>query len=612
MKNEPQAPHDHVITADDKFPDTPIARWDANIRAIQIIKQLREEKRPATPAEQQDLTLYSGFGDSAYEQAFRYYGATDPAWKRRRTEFEELLTEEEHEGIKRSRLNAFYTTPQVVKSMWSTLQGMGADKLKNPKILEPSAGSGRFLGLQPEDMAKRSSRTAVELDPMTADLLTNLYPETKVHSAGFQDAPIPDNHFDIAISNVPFGQIKVHDKEFAATGRKYLANSVHNYFFAKTLDKLRPGGVMAYITSHHTMDAPKAEPVRRYLSDHADLVGAVRLPNNAFPDTQVVTDIIYLKKREPGEASSDDSWVKAGTVKLKDKYGYPAPDAPVNQYFLDNPDKVLGKHSAAGSMYGSGEYTVKSDPLKPLEPELRRESSEIAQAVGLTESTATAQKPKPAVKGPSKYELVDGDLRLDGKKHGLSEKDADRVRGLVSIRDTVRRLVDQESRESDQNLVDGTRKALREAYESYVETHDEAINTPANRKLMGGDSDDHLLFALERYDKGTECWQPSDIMRKRVVGAVPTQKAATPGDAMSVVMNETGGLDFDRMGKMLDRSTAEVREELVNDGLVFRSPDGEKWIPRAEYLSGNVREKLTAARIAANSDRSYEKHVRGT
>ena len=259
VKNKPEL-RDHVITADDKFPDTPIARWDANIRAIRIIKQLREEKRPATPAEQQDLTLYSGFGDSAYEQAFRHYGASEPAWKRRRTEFEELLTKEEHEGIMRSRLNAFYTTPQIVKSMWSTLQGMGADKLRNPKILEPSAGSGRFLGLQPEDMAKRSSRTAVELDPMTADLLTNLYPETKVHSAGFQDAPVPDNHFDIAISNVPFGQIKVHDKEFAATGRKYLANSVHNYFFAKTLDKLRPGGVMAYITSHHTMDAPKAEP----------------------------------------------------------------------------------------------------------------------------------------------------------------------------------------------------------------------------------------------------------------------------------------------------------------------------------------------------------------
>ena len=606
------APQDHVVRSGDKYPETPIARWDANIRGLQIIKQLESEKRPATQAEQKDLALYSGFGDSAYEEAFRPYGANQPAWQKRRAELEELLTPEELEGVKRSRLNAFYTTPEIVRSMWSTLSEMGADKLKNPKVLEPSAGSGRFLGLQPEEMAKRSSRMAVELDPMTANIVKHLYPETKVHSAGFQDAPVPDNHFDIAISNVPFGKLRVHDKEFAATGRRHLASSVHNYFFAKTLDKLRPGGVMAYITSHHTMDAPKAEPVRRYLADHADLVGAVRLPNDAFPDTQVVTDIIYLRKRAPGEPPGDDRWVKTGTVPVKDKWGYNPHDAPVNQYFLDNPDKVLGQHSGEGSMYGSAEYTVNSTPDKPVGRTLAKENTEIGRAGSIAPVAMATEEPPPKPKAaqPTRYEIVDGEVRSGGKKAELSAKDSGRVRALVGMRDNVRRLVEQESKGTDNKVVEASRESLREAYDDYVDQYDEAINTPANRKLMGGDADDHLLFALEHYDKETECWQPSDIMRKRVVGAVPVQKASSAADAMSVVMNETGNVDFARMGKMLGRSGTEVREELANDGLIFRSPDGEKWIPRAEYLSGNVRDKLKTARVAAETDKSYEKHVK--
>ena len=416
---------DHIIRPGDSFPETPIARWDANIRAIRIIKQLESEKRAATPSEQSDLALYSGFGDSSYEEAFRPYGAYEPAWKRRRAELEELLSPDELEGVKRSRLNAFYTTPEIVRSMWSTLSAMGADKLKNPKVLEPSAGSGRFLGLQPEEMAKRSSRMAVELDPMTADIVKHSYPETKVHSAGFQDAPVPDNHFDIAISNVPFGRLKVHDKEFAATGRKYLTGSIHNYFFAKTLDKLRPGGVMAFITSHHTMDAPKAEPVRRYLADNADLVGAVRLPNDAFPDTQVVTDIIYLKKRAQGEPAGDDSWVKTGTVQVKDKWGYRTHDLPVNQYFLDNPDRVLGEHSGAGSMYGDkAEYTLKSTPNKPVGRTLDKENAEIGRAGSIAPMAMAMVEKTPAKPQaqPTRYEVVDGELRSGGKKVDLSRE----------------------------------------------------------------------------------------------------------------------------------------------------------------------------------------------
>ena len=281
-------------------------------------------------------------------------------WRQRREELEGLVSDDELEGIRRSRINAFYTTPQVVNSMWKDLSAMGADRLENPKILEPSAGSGRFLGLQPTEMAARSSRVAVELDPVTADVLKNLYPETRVYKAGFQEAPIADNHFDIAISNVPFGKVKVHDPEFNATGRAHLTSPVHNYFFAKTLDKLRPGGVMAFITSRHTMDAARAETVREYMAERADLLGAVRLPSDAFPDTQVVTDIIYLRKREPDSGPGDDSWVKTEAISVPDQYGARRMES-VNRYYIDNPDRVIGKHSGDGSMNAGGTYTVKSD-----------------------------------------------------------------------------------------------------------------------------------------------------------------------------------------------------------------------------------------------------------
>ena len=611
------AGQDHVIAAQDAFPGTPTARWDANIKALGTVKALDAAKRPATPEEQRALAQYSGFGDSAFEQAFSPYGAREPAWERRRKDLEGLVSPEEFEGIKRSRLNAFYTTPEVVNSMWKGLSAMGADKLENPKVLEPSAGSGRFLGLQPPEMAKRSSRVAVELDPVTADILKHQYPETKVINAGFQEAPTPNDHFDIAISNVPFGRIKVYDKDFNATGRKYLTNSVHNYFFAKTLDKLRPGGVMAYITSHHTMDSAAAEPVRRYLADRADLLGAMRLPDDAFPDTQVVTDIIYLRKRAPGEEAGNDSWVKSGSLEVPDRWGYRQEKVPVNRYYLDNPDRVIGRHSGEGSMYRGGTYTVKSTPEKPLVQTLARETGEIARAGSITAPAAVATEPKAsakAVKGPSKYVVEDGELRVsDGgettSKADLPQKDAERVRALVGLRDTARRLIKQESSDSDHDAVGRTRESLRQQYDDYVGKYQEAINTPANRKLMGDEADDHLLFALERYDKETECWQASDIMRKRVVGAVPTQKVRSAADAMSVAMNETGKLDFERMGELLKRSAAEVREELANDQMIFRSPDGQSWIPAAEYLSGDVREKLKAAQVVASTDTAYRKHV---
>ena len=609
----PPERRDHVITKTD-FPESPIARWNANIEAIRLIKQLETDSRPATGPEQEVLGKYSGFGDSAYEQAFKR--AYDPAWVRRKEELESLVSPVELDGIRRSRLNAFYTTPAVVNSMWDTVSKMGVGKLDKPKVLEPSAGSGRFLGLQPKEMAERSERTAVELDPMTAGVLKHLYPKTKVYSSGFQDAPVEDNHYDVAISNVPFGNVKVYDKEFNATNRKYLSNSVHNYFFAKTLDKLRPGGVMAYVTTHHTMDAPTAEPVRRYLADKADLVGAVRLPEDAFPDTQVITDIMYLKKRAEGEAPGDDSWVESVPTEIGQNWRGPVREN-INRYYVENPSKVLGRQSAEGGMYRGDSYTVKSDPDKPVSKMLPRESAKIARRTSITPEAPVAAAPvvdaPPVAVGTSKYVVQDGELQMErGDEtvaHDLPAKAAKRVTALVGLRDTARKLVEQEGSDLDNKEVDRTRASLRDMYEGYVEDFGTAINTPANRKLLGNDADDHLLFALEKYDKDTECWQPSDIMSKRIVGAVPIQKVRNVSDAMTASLNETGKLDFERMGKMLDRSPSEVREELESEQLVFKSPKGDVRIPKAEYLSGNVRSKLKEARVAAAADPAYKGHV---
>ena len=297
-----------------------------------------------------------------------------------REELKELVTDDEHEAIRDSRKNAFYTSPEVVNNMWDTLEGMGIDDVGELKILEPSAGSGRFLGLQPKKLKDKSERTAVELDSLTAQMLKQLYPETRVFHSGFESAPLPNDYYDLAISNVPFGDVAVYDREFNTTGRKHLTKAVHNYFFAKALDKVRPGGVLAFITSHYTMDAPSNEHIRKYIAEKADLLGAVRLPAGALPGTEVVADIIYLRKRDPENGPGDDDWVETEMVRTPGERGpnYYSPELPINRYFLDNPGHVLGDHSSAGSMYRGNEYTVKMDPDRPFQRGLADFSDDLS------------------------------------------------------------------------------------------------------------------------------------------------------------------------------------------------------------------------------------------
>ena len=351
-RNMPEEKSDWVIGEGDPFVKTPIERWDANICVIKLSRQLEKEGRSATREEQRDVAKYSGLGYSAFEQAFSHCGARDPAWQKRRAELEGLVSDEQLDGIRRFRINAFYTMPEIVRAMRKGLSDMGADKLDSLYVLEPSVGSGRFPGLQPHHTAMRSNRTAVGLDPMTAGILKHLYPETKVYAAGIREAPIPDNHFSIAISNVPFGKVRDYDPEFNASVRKFLTGPVHNYFFAKTLDKLRPGGVMAYITIHHTMDAPSAKVIRGYRADRADLPGAVRLPGDAFPDTDVTTDIIYLRKRSESDPSIPVVPILNREMREMAKdLGPPMPSAPREPFLTSGPKTSL-RHRESGNRKG--------------------------------------------------------------------------------------------------------------------------------------------------------------------------------------------------------------------------------------------------------------------
>ena len=594
--------NDFVASESSDLPATSIARWNANIEAIKVLKRLESDQRPATPAEQTTLSKYSGFGDSAFEQGFSRYAPRDNAWADRKEELKGLITDEEYKSIGQSRLNAFYTSPEVVKAMWRGIKDMGGDQLDNPRVLEPSAGSGRFLAYQPADMAAKSERTAVELDDLTAGITKHLYPNTEVWHTGFERAPLPDNHYDIAISNVPFGNYGVHDPEYLRSGKKFLTGSIHNYFFAKTLDKLRPGGVMAFVTTHHTMDAPAAKRVREHLAEQADLVGAVRLPESAFGDTQVVTDIIYLRKREPGEPQGDTSWVDTQQIEVAGDNGYPQ-TFRINNYFAEHPEMVLGEHSAEGSMYRGETYTVKRDSNDgPLQPALATATGGVADSpLSITpRRTSDTPRQQPRQQGQTEAPGVD--------TTGLTATQQAKAQKIREIGVSARGLLAMESSDADDERVEAARTELRQKYEDYVKAN-KSLNSQGNRSLVARDPDAPLVLSLEGFNRTTKNWEPAGIFSRRMVGAPASRDVASPSDAMAVSLNEKAGLDFEYMGQLLGQKPNDVQSTLSKQGLIFHNPVGN-WEPANEYLTGRVRDKLKIAQQVAEQKPEYQGNVK--
>ena len=660
------------------IPRTAGERWDANVRALRILRELEEDGRQATDDERVALRRYSGWGDSAFNDAFPPEGE-DHRISERGEQLKRIVPAENWGAIRTSRVNAHYTTPELIEGMWDVVEGAGLPELQNPVILEPSAGGGRFIGLQPDTLSENAQWHAVELDPTTGKILEHSYPSVAVQITGFQNAAIPNNSVDLAISNVPFGRYGIGtDPTFVGSGvsegRKVAARRIHNYFFVKSLDKLKPGGILAFVTTAGTMNAAAAEPFRRYMAERADLVDAIRLPADAFPDTKVVADVVFLRKRDPDDESPPNlEWVESERVPMQ--FEGEEVQIPVNAYFVKYPEKALGTPHADGNMYGSdpGYGLTKGDDFSQrLKESFQRATTSAAAAsvpayrekvrsrIASERAADTANRedagfrPAPGdyfindkgrlMEYEQRYEMVETDtVTKSGKAKKVKqyfaveepravevkEKDrAARVRGMLSIRDRTKSLMEMElDPDVESDALEAERAALKAEYLAFRKQHG-ALNAKANIKAMKRDGSQTFVRSLEicESDEGcappksgqradlTDNWQPVDIFDRRVHRVTPQASVESAADALTAVRDMAGNrgrIDFEVMGEMLGRSPEAVRQELESSGLIFRNPETGHWESGEEYLSGDVRQKLEDAQALANAGLvQYEPYVR--
>lgn len=583
-----------------------------NLEAIELVRKIEAEGRAATPEEQAVLGKYVGWG--AFPQLFTSE-AWQQEWRDRRASLEKVLEPgtPEHTAARASTINAHYTSPEVVRAMWDAVQRLGVHK--GTSILEPAMGVGNFFGLQPESLLP-SPRTGVELDKITALLAKHLYPNAAVFQKEFQRAKLPEDHYGLVITNVPFANVSVHDPSLKEPEAK---KSLHNYFLAKSISLLRPGGLLATITSHYTMDARDAA-FRKYLAKHADLVGAIRLPDTAFKGnagTEVVTDVLFLRKRAPGDPPAAESWAEAKPLTLKDKRGDDT-EHHVNEWFLNHPEMVLGEHAAVGSMYAGAEYTLTGK----LTPEMLREAVDrlpqdvVGEVPG--EGPPQADVVRAQVESGDRvkqlaYAVKDGKLVVRRGEFyepaGVSQTDEARIRGQIPIRDAVRGLLEaQLDPDTSDAQVAKLQRGLGAAYDSYVKKNG-PLNARNNQKAFIEDPDSPLLLALENWDPDTKKATKAPIFSQRtIVAKRKIGKVANAVEALPIVLSETGGVDMRRLQQLTGKTRAKILTELGH--LVYENPSGGKVEAADEYLSGNVREKLEQAKAAAAADSRYARNVK--
>ena len=590
------------ITDDHLGEGGPKAKYQANVAAIKLLKYLEETTGQATPEQQEVLSRYVGWGGVA--DAF---DPDKPAWDAEYSELKELLTPEEYAAARASTLNAHYTSPTVIRAIYEAVEQMG---FRTGNILEPSCGVGNFFGMLPESMAG-SRLYGVELDSISGRIAQQLYPKANITVAGFETTDRRD-FYDLAIGNVPFGQYQVNDKAYNKLGF-----NIHNYFFAKALDQVRPGGVVAFVTSRYTMDA-KDSTVRRYLAQRAELLGAIRLPNNAFranAGTDVVSDILFLQKRDrPLDIAPD--WTQTGRT----EEGF-----TVNQYFLDHPEMVLGRPTAESTQYGKQDYTVApieglelADQLHDAVKYIRGTYQEAAlPELGEGEDIDESLPADPNVKNYS-YTVVDGAVYFRENSRmvrpDLNATAEARVKGLVGLRDCVQRLIDLEM---DAAAPDADIRAqmaeLNRRYDDFSAKYG-LINDRANRLAFADDSSYYLLCALEGLDEDGRLERKADMFTKRTIKpheAVTTVDTAS--EALAVSISEKACVDMAYMEQLTGKTGEELADELR--GVIFRvpgqtEPDGTPhYVTADEYLSGNVRRKLRQAQRAAEQDPAFAVNV---
>ena len=567
------------------------AKCRANIEAIRLLKYLEENGFQASSEQQDKLSGYVGWGGIP-----EVFDESKSEWSKEYAELKALLTPEEYEAARGSTLNAHYTSPAVIKAIYEAVGSMG---FEGGRILEPSMGVGNFFGLLPESM-QGSKLYGVELDSITGRIAKQLYPEANITVAGFETTNRP-GYFDLAVGNVPFGQYQVHDPEYDRLGF-----SIHNYFAAKMLDQVRPGGIVAFVTSRYTLDA-KDESVRRYLAERGELLGAIRLPNNAFranAGTDVVSDIIFLQKRE-APAMELPEWVHVGTT----PEGF-----AVNRYFIDHPDMVLGTPSAESTQYGRQDYTVApiegADLSEQLHEAVQNIHGEYTEREMEEAERSDILPADPDVRNYS-FALVDGEVyyREGGimVRQDVSAAMTERIKGLMELRDCTRKLIQLQTEDASDAEIAAEQRRLNRLYDAYTAKHG-LISSRENKRAFSDDSSYYLLCSLEILDEDGKLERKADMFTRRTIQPHrPVEHTETASEALAVSLNELGRVDMEYMSRLCGKNEVEIAAEL--SGVIFRVPGTERYVTADEYLSGNVREKLREAEAAAKADPSFNVNV---
>jgi RNA polymerase sigma factor (sigma-70 family) len=638
----------HEITPEDILaPKGDVTRLKTNISVIQLLKKLESEDRNATTEEKKILAQYVGWGglsqaldeDKADRASrideMRRYGYYDEEeiksvenWNKKYgkyyNEVKDLLSEDEFRSAKASTTNAHYTSPKVINYMWDAVRKLG---FNGGTVLEPAGGIGHFFGLMPKDMADSSYTKAVELDSLSGRIMRKLYPETDVQITGFEDADIPDNSIDLAISNVPFANVQMYDSGLEAQGAPKL--SLHNYFFAKALEKVRPSGVVAFITTSNTLDANVVQ--RKWIADHGELIGAVRLPNTAFSEnanTEVTTDIIFIRKPDGKMPSFNPESFKSTKEVSLDNGG----TVKINEYFDRNPDMILGRLANDGSMYGGKEEmtvrpfqdgrTLESLLSKSLE---KLSGDVMGQSKPVDREAITNEEAMRGKKVGTLAMLEDGKLGIAGVENSdeeiLSPKNRPIATGFIQVRDALNELyrmeMDPESQDAE---IEDQRKALNVAYDNFVARNG---SFHANSKLLDFDPDYYRIIGAENEVKSDskaenvkkfltrkKNYTKGDIFTKRIL--TPRQEptsASSVEDAMGISLGWKGTLDTDYIAGLVGKSKDEVENDILSKGIGFRDPATGLVSTKEEYLSGNVRKKLKIAEEKAKKDNSYEANI---
>lgn len=603
--------HNFRITDDHLGEGGAKTKFKNNVAAIRTLKEIEFDDRLATTEEQEILSRYVGWG--GLPQAF---DENNDQWADEFTELYGLLSPEEYEAAKATTLNAHYTSPTVIKAIYQAVENMG---FRTGNVLEPSCGIGNFFGLVPESM-KDSKLFGVELDSITGRIAQQLYQQNSIAVQGFEDTELPDSFFDLAIGNVPFGSYSLHDKRYDK--HHFL---IHDYFFARTLDKVRPGGLIAFVTSKGTMD--KQNPnVRKYIAERAELIGAIRLPNNTFyanAGTQVTTDIIFLQKREKlidvsmPEADSGLEWLHLGQTEN---------GVPINQYFIDHPEMVLGEMAFDDMMYGNAKETTckpfedesLSDLLAEAVQNLHAEYAdyEIEELEGEEEDKSIPADPN--VRNFS-FTLVDGAIyyrensRMFPVEQSLTGQS--RVKGMIAIRDCVRRLIEYQTESAPDEIVEREQRELNRLYDSFTAKYG-LLNSRANTTAFSPDSSFPILCSLEVLDENGNLERKAAMFSKRTIKPyIAVSRVDTASEALAVSIGEKACVDLGFMASLMGGGSDRI-EQIKRDlaGVIFKDPESGDdlltgWQTADEYLSGRVREKLKTARRAAERDPAYAVNV---